>query len=290
MKRLILLTGIAWLLLLTGCYQVKLLVKLNPNGSGTIEEELLMSKSTIEEMGAMMGQMMEGMVGEETAKPEVSKTEDPYGMFDEAKLKELAVKMGEGVTYVSGSRIQTEQFDGYKAVYSFMDINKLKVNQNFSEKMPSQFSSMAEGQGEGGSEEEQVTFNFTKGNPAKLVIRQPEERYDEEGKVSSEEVEEQPEGAQSDMVMPFMQNLFKDMKITMEIEVQGNITQTNATYVEGSRVTLMDLDFGKLMEAPGGLEKFSQSQPNNMEDAKQLLKDLPGVKVELNKEIVIQFR
>jgi len=288
LKRLIILTGVVlFLILVAGCYQVKLLVKLNPNGSGTIEEEFLMSKSTMEEMGAMMGQMMGGMMGDETAEPEVSKTDDPYGMFDEAKLKELAAKIGEGVTYVSGNRIQTEQFDGYKAVYSFTDINKLKVNQNFSEKMPSQFSSMSESEE---PEEENVTFNFTKGTPAQLVIRQPENMYDEEEKSSLEEVEEQPESTQSDMMMPFMQNLFKDMKITMEIEVQGKIVQTNASYQEGSRITLMDLDFGKLFEAPGGFEKFSQSQPNNMEDAKQMLKDLPGVKVELNKEIVIRFQ
>ncbi|MBN2028853.1 hypothetical protein JW824_01280 [bacterium] len=289
-KRLIIVLGIVFLLLfVAGCYQVKMLVKLNPDGSGTIEEEFLMSTGTLKEMGGMMEQMMGGMMDEEAVESEESESDDPYGMFDEAKLKEEAAQMGEGVTYVSGSRVQSGGFDGYRAVYAFTDVNKLKVDQNPNEKMPSQFSDVSTGGEE--EDDEFVTFNFTKGNPAKLVITQPEDRYDEEGDLTSDDSEESSEDdAMGAAMMGMMQDFFRDMRIVMEIEVQGNIVQTNATYREGSKITLMDLDFGKLFDAPGGFEKFSQAQPDNVEDAKQVLKDLPGVKVELNKEVVVQFR
>lgn len=288
-KRMIIVLGITFsLLFVTGCYQIKMLVKLNPNGSGTIEEEFLMSTRTLEEMGGMMEQMMGGMMDDETAESEESESDDPYGMFNETKLKEQAAKMGEGVTFVSGNRVQTGELDGYRAVYAFTDVNKLKVNQNPNEKMPSEFSNMSEGEEK--PEEEFVTFNFTKGNPAKLVIRQPEDRYDEEGDLTSDDSEEPSDNAMGAAMMNMMQDFFRDMRIVMEIEVQGNIVQTNATYCEGSKITLMDLNFGKLFEAPGGFEQFSQAQPDNVEDAKKILKDLPGVKVELNKEVVVQFR
>ncbi len=293
-KRLIVLLGVTFsLLFVAGCYQIKMLVKLNPDGSGTIEEEFLMSTGTLEEMGGMMESMMGGMMDEEAVESEESESDDPYGMFDEAKLREEAAQMGDGVTYVSGNRVQSGEFDGYRAVYAFTDVNKLRVDQNPNEKMPSQFSDVSVG---GGGEEEEeddefVTFNFTRGNPAKLVITQPEDRYDEEGDLTSDDSEESSEeDAMGAAMMGMMQDFFRDMRIVMEIEVQGDIVETNATYREGSRITLMDMDFGKLFEQPDGFEKFSQAQPDNVEDAKQVLKDLPGVKVELNKEVVIQFR
>ena len=87
-----------------------------------------------------------------------------------------------------------------------------------------------------------------------------------------------------------MKKMFEGMKVTIAIDVQGAIVQTNATHREGPRVTLMELDFGKLLEMPEHLKKFSQSMPETMEDAKNLMKDLPGIKLDLNEEVTIKFK
>lgn len=41
---------------------------------------------------------------------------------------------------------------------------------------------------------------------------------------------------------------------------------------------------------PGYLEKFTQAKTETIEDAKKLMKDIPGIKVDLNEEITIEFK
>jgi hypothetical protein len=41
---------------------------------------------------------------------------------------------------------------------------------------------------------------------------------------------------------------------------------------------------------PEKLLQFSQLEPETLEDAKKFMKDLPGIKVEMNKEVMIKFK
>jgi hypothetical protein len=289
--------GIGLILLsFLGCIQVDTLIKVKSDGSGTIEETVMMSKEMVQMMEGMMKQMMEGMAeGIEEAgnkpsekKPEQEQAMESFDLFDEAKLKQEAGDMGEGVTYVSGKKISTDTFEGFEAVYAFADINKLKLNQNPSDNMPSDPS-------QSGSEEkeEYVTFQFTKGKPATLSVKLPEDEPDK--KEDAPKPEEMPELSaeeqqQAAMMLQQMKSMFKGMKIAMAIEVEGNVVETNATHVDGSRVTIMELDFGKLLEMPEKLMEFSQLEPDSVEDAKAFMKDIPGFKVDMNKELTIKFK
>lgn len=292
-ERLLIGAGLLLMLLsLVGCLQVDTLIKVKPDGSGTIEETFMMSKEMVQMMEGMMKQMMEAMAegmeeaGEEPSakQPEQKQAMESFDLFDEAKLKQEAGDMGEGVTYVSGKKISTDTFEGYEAVYAFADINKLKLNQNPSHNVPSDPS-------ENGPEEkeEYVTFRFTKGKPATLTVKLPEEeshKKNEAAKPAEPYAEEQQQAAK----LAQMKTMFKGMKIAMAIEVEGAVVETNATHVDGSRVTIMELDFGKLLEMPEKLVQFSQLEPDSVQDAKEFMKDLPGFKVDMNKELTIKFK
>lgn len=277
---------------LVGCLQADTLIKVKPDGSGTIEETFMMSKEVVGLMTGMMEQMTEGMAepGEEppAEQPEQKQVKDAFKLFDEAKLKQEAGAKGEGVTYVSGKAISTDTFEGYSAVFAFADINKLTLNQNPSDSVPSDPSA-------NGSEkkEEYVTFHFTKGAPATLMVKLPEEKpvkKDDAAKSAETPEPSAAEQQEAEMMLAQMKTMFKGMKIAMAIEVQGAVVQTNATHREGSRITLMELDFGKLLEMPEKLTQFSQLQPETLEDAKKFMKDLPGIKAEMNKEVTIKFK
>ena len=279
------------LLGLVGCLQVDTLIKVKPDGSGSIEETFMMSKEVVQLMQEMAGQMMGGLAvpetGQPSKQPEKQQTKQSFDIFDEAKLKQEANAKGEGITYVSGEKISTDTFEGYKAVYAFADINQLKLNQNPSSSVPS---------GPSGSssedKEEYVTFAFTKGRPATLIVRLSDETSDEKHDVVKPADAPKPSPAdnqQSEVMLAQMKKMFKDMKIAMAIEVQGAVVQTNATHREGSRITMMELDFGKLLQMPEKLVQFSQMQPETLEDAKKFMKDLPGIKAEMNKEVTIKF-
>jgi hypothetical protein len=81
----------------------------------------------------------------------------------------------------------------------------------------------------------------------------------------------------------------KDMKAKVEIRIEGEIVNTNATHIEGNTVTLFDIDFGQLLSDTDKLEQFKKFNPDSFEEVKKLVKDIPGIKVELNKEVFIEF-
>lgn len=277
------------MLSLAGCLQVDTLVKVKPDGSGTIEETFLMSKEIVDLMEGMAEQMMGSFEKENGPSKQTPNTpkEGRFDIFDEAKLKKEATKRGEGVTYVKGQKITTDKFEGYKTIYAFTDINKLKLNQNPSESVPSAPSAQ-----NGGSEKkkELVTFHLSKGQPSTLTVRLPADDGIGEPKKAEKTTPAKMDNQQSEAAMEQMKKMFEGMKISMAIEIQGSIVHTNATHKEGSKITMMELDFDKLLQMPEKMNIFSQSQPQSLEAAKKLMKDLPGIKVELSKEVTITFK
>ena len=141
---------------LTGCLQQEKLIKLKTDGSGTVEETLVMSKATI----AQMKQMTEGFGALAQGKKEARRRSRSWTKRNCARPPS---SMGEGVTFVSAKPMNTPTGEGFTAIYAFTDINKLKIDQNPGENMP----------GAGGRSQklgnkpkkEPVKFEFTKGRP-----------------------------------------------------------------------------------------------------------------------------
>jgi len=290
---------------LTGCIQVDTLIKVKPDGSGVIEETFLMNKAFVQQMKAMMeemakqmGQQMEQQAdqqvsegkkeGEPQQEKESQKKPESFDIFNEKELKEKAGELGEGITYLSGSKIVTDDYEGYKAIYAFKDIQKIRINQNPGEKVP---SGPQQGGPDSKTKKEYITFNYTKGKPAELLIKLPAQKPKENSEdVPEDQTSAQTDDQQAEAMMSQMKGIFEGMKIAVAVEVEGEIIETNATHREGSRVTLMELDFGKLIEMAEHFKKFSLAQPETLEETKQFMKDIPGIKVELNEEIKIKFQ
>lgn len=267
------------LICLVGCIQVSTVIKVKPDGSGTIEETLLISKAAmqqIEEATKEMAAQMDGQPGS------VSKG---FEVLDENELRKSASEMGQGVTYVSSKKIATDDAEGYRATFAFSDINKVRLDTSPSGKTPS-----PSGMGAKDDHEEAVaTFRFDQGPPAVLLVTLPEE-------LTSDNLQppELPDTLPADdpqmaTMAKEMKEMFKDMKVNIALEVEGDIISTNATHREGSKITLMEVDFGKLMENEEALKKVKQLEPKNADEARKLLKDIPGIKVEFNPELRVEF-
>jgi hypothetical protein len=80
------------------------------------------------------------------------------------------------------------------------------------------------------------------------------------------------------------------MRMVLAIEVQGQITETNAEYRDGARVTLMDMDFNKVIANPDKFKALAKANPQSVQEAKALLKGLDGVKIETAPEVKIKFQ
>jgi hypothetical protein len=67
----------------------------------------------------------------------------------------------------------------------------------------------------------------------------------------------------------------------------GRLVGTNSAYVDGNRVTLIDFDLDQLLKDESTFNRLRDARTE--EDAKAVLKDLPGIKVNLEPEITIEF-
>ena len=259
-------------LLLGGCIDVDKVVKLNPDGSGTITERVIMGKAVIEQMKSMAAAF--GGKGDDATKG--------FNLADEKKAREQATKLGEGVTFVSVKKITNDKGEGAETVYAFKDINKVKIDQNPSSEMP---SGPAGGPGPEKQKEEPITFKFTKGSPATLVATMPTPD------LSKAKKEKEAAGAgMEEMAAQMMQQMFKDMRMKMSVQVAGTITESNATYKTASEVTLMEMDFNKLLANPEKFKALTKAQPDTVEEMKKLLQGVDGVKVETAPVVTIKFK
>jgi hypothetical protein len=267
--------GLCLLLPLTSCIASTTLLTIRPDGSGTIEQTTTMNPQVISQMAQMMSAF---------GAKEAGSAGQPPDIFSEAEAKAAAAKMGEGVRLVSATRIKTADAEGLKAVYAFDDINRIRVSQKPSGPAG---ASGAPGMSIGGSQPEEVSFRLARqpGGNSVLSIRFPESpKLD----APDQEPRETPTpDSMPPQAMEMMKQMFKGLRIDMAVNVDGRIVKTNSPFQEGSKVTLMLIDFETLLANEALLTKLQR--PDSLEAAKAVLKDLPGVKINLEREVTVEF-
>ncbi len=257
-------------LLLSGCLQMETKVKVDKQGAGTIEQTVVMR--------ADMLAMMKGMQAADPSKKDA-------GLIDEKKLRESAGKMGAGVRFVSVTPIKNDMGEGYKAVYAFDDINKVSVSQSPGEALPQ--AGMSGQQNEGN--EEIVSFTFKKGNPANLTIKLNRKDAGEKGaKPQKQEEGEKPEKPDMDPAM--LEQFYRDMRLSMSLDVAGTIVETNADHRKGSTIVIMDLDLNALLKDKGAIDTLMKGQVDSIEGMKAFTKKYPAIKLETKEQIQVRFR
>jgi hypothetical protein len=270
MKKLCILFAVVSVVIgMTGCIESSTIVRVNRDGSGEVEETLLMRTDIIQ---MFMGMSEE--TGEET---------ENFELLSREQLEKKAEQMGAGVELKAVENITTSSQTGYRALFTFEDINSLQVNENPDENVPGTGSP-----DDGAPQREIITFQFeeAEGNkPASLVINLPAEDVD----TTENEPEEMPEEQTEHMINMFRE-IFKDMKIDVSLEVDGRITETNATHTQGSRIILIAIDFERIIQNEQVFRELAMANPDSLEETKEILKDVPGIKVELQDRVELQFK
>jgi hypothetical protein len=293
------LSAIIIAILFAGCFQSEIVVSVKPDGSGTVTETMLMSKAMVEQMKQMTEGFAKGFSdaasdaakdsdpNAKVTKPEPSAAPKGFDLLDEKKLKEAAAKMGTGVTFVSAKKLSTDKGEGYVATYAFTDINQLRIDENRSDAMPNPGG--PGGQPKKEEKSEPITFQFKKGKVAELIVKNPAPDATP-GKQKADKPAEADAPGGEEMAMMMMQQMFKDMKLTVAVEVVGKVVKTNAEHVAGNRATLMEMEFNKLMANPAKFKELSKANPKTIEETKALVKGVEGIKVESKPSVSIQFQ
>lgn len=253
------LVGVALAATLAGCINSTTLIKVKPDGSGTVEQ------TTLVNLAALKGMLPPG----------ASQSAGP-GMVSEADLKRTAEKMGKGVRLVSSTPIKENGFEGVKAIFSFDDINQVQVNQDAALSGGSNPDRPASA-----PEDDPVRFKLTRNGATSVLTISIQDKPG-----AGKEKDGTPQTDMPDMTDPMMMGMLKTMfqgfKINIGLDVMGSIVKTNAEHVNGSHVTLLEMDMAALLEDEA---KFKALQGKLGPDAslssvKPYLKDIKGIKVD----------
>ncbi len=199
--------------------------------------------------------------------------EKPPQLFGEEQARKAAATMG--VTFVSGEAIKTGDLEGYRARYAFDDISKVTVKMD-------QTDSLAPGSD---TKKPPFAFMFKRGAAASvLTIQMPDQTPGAAGALPMPGAGgTDAEKAQAAQAMTMMKMMMRGLFVDVALTVNGRIIKSNAPYVEGSRVTLMQIDFDKLLADDAALMKLQSAK-----DIKSLAA-VPGLKVVAEPTVTIEF-
>lgn len=269
-KITLLLTFIILSSFFAGCLQIETTLKVEKDGSGTINEKVLFSKTFVK------------MIKDFTEAFQDSGSTEEFTLFETDNIKADAKNYGENVKYVSHELISNENWEGYQAVYSFNDITMVQISPD-----PDSKVALDDQSTETEKEEEYYFFKFVKGDTPQLIIDRPDielsadtDEYDE-----SEKTEQTSEEENEEFI-----KMMEGMKVDVAVEVDGEILNTNATYVHGSKITLFEMNLSEMMKNKEVFKEFKKNEPDNIEEMKQYLEMLPGLKIEVEKPITITFK
>jgi len=284
MKKTLFLAVIA-LLLLTGCVEYGLTIKVNKDGSGQIVEEMLMANQIINMAKAM------------------NTDEGNMDAFSKERVMEKGSRFGQDVTYKDFEEIKTEAKQGYRVTYSFNDINKVQLSDKvFSESVESVTENVKMGnddEAEEESEDDEVElekfYNFDYNKKGKLVIKngfteaineakekknkEVKEWSEESEKMSDEEVEQN-----INMAKMFVQG----MKFFTRIEFD-NIKDANVPY-ENNQITLFEIDMDKLLDNPDTFKELMKDGDTEITKFLNNEKQIDGIIFHYVEDITVDFK
>ncbi len=247
----------------SACLRSETVINLRPDGSGTVVQENAMSAQAL----AMLKSMVPAA---NQAAPNAAASTSP---FNEEQARKTAEKMG--VTFVSGEPFKTSDLEGYRARYSFDDITKVRVSMD---------DAASGGQDKGTTVPFGLTFDRGAASSV-LTIQMPEKKAG-----SSDPLKQLPvppagsDPAMAAQAMSMMKMMMKGLYIDISLNAGGRIIKTNAPHVDGTRVTLLQVDFDKVLADESALQKLQQAGS----DLKSLA-GIPGMKVVTEPKLAIEF-
>jgi len=271
---------------LTGCITFLTQINIRGDGSGTMVQTITMNpgqiKESVEGVAKQLGATMTEPKEETKNKPATEPVED-QPMED--NLKGKAADLGQDVTFVSAEKIDTKTATGVRVTYAFKNINQLAVN-------PKPDAAMGTA-GAGASSPDALKFRFKRlpnGNAdLTVVLPGPKPEAPKEQTVTPPAASEvEPD---MDMSMLVMQ-MFKGLHMGLAVNVEGKVVRTNSPYAEGSKVTLMDIDFDPLLSDAQGFKSLSGKLERAMGDDQkmmEILKGIKGIKITTDPEVSIEF-
>ncbi len=242
------------------CFQMTTVLKVNGDGSGTINHRMVYTKAALAQLKSFAA-FGGGRGG----------SADP---LSEQQARDMTASIGPGVSYVSSELITTPLGQGRDAIYAFTDVRTLRISTQPA--APGGLTVKTQGFS---TESESITFTLTheaSGN-AILHIHVPEPNYlDFFGS---------PQAAGQ---IGMIKTMLAGARVLLAAEPAGALVRTSSPFVEGQRVTLLDIDLDTVLADETLLPRV-QAAAATPKEAKAILMSAKGLKINLDPEITIEF-
>jgi hypothetical protein len=259
----------------SGCLKVNTNIIVNKDGSGIIEETLLISKAVVEMMNEFGTSFGDSTV-----------LKNKFKVYDPEELKNKADRYGKGAKFKTASPYEKEGWEGYKAQYSFNDVNTIHLDIGKKDEIPFDNGAMSD---EVVETPKLIEFNLRKGNPAELTITMPPKDVSEPKDENSTTVETSEDTTGSAMLEQAV-SMFAEMEMSSSVKINGTIRETNASFVKDSTITLFYINFASVIK---NANDFKAIEPlirtESLEEMKKLMGKFDGIKIELEDKVKIKF-
>jgi hypothetical protein len=242
-----------------GCFQMTTVMKVNGDGSGTIDHRMVYATAALAQLRQFAA--LGGRGGQAV---------DP---LSEQQARDMTASIGPGVTYVSSTPISSPFGQGREATYAFTDVSQLRISTQPA--APGGLAVRTQGFSTNG---ETITFSLTHetGGNAVLHIHVPEPNFlDALGSP----------GATAQIGM--IKTMLAGAHVLLLAEPSGTLVRTSSPYVDGPRVTLLEVDLDRVLQDETLLPRLQAA--TTPEEAKAIVKGAAGLKINLDREITLEF-
>lgn len=253
----------------SGCVEEIRVVRVYPDGSGTIIRSRMVSHKVIEILKDKRGG-------------------DPkLHIAEEWNLQKEALRYGEDVSLSEIVTVETETGMGFEARFDFPDINRIRLGESTRNS---------------GLDKHFMTFTMQPGDPAELTIHWPAEKritqmvtllhgFDEGDDAVEEFVADLPPERQEEALE--MMKTLMGIRVATYVEVAGRIIATNATHLQGNYIALANISFSDALqveEVRNAIDRNREEKQNpSLDEMKEFLMLIPNQLVETETEIYVRF-
>jgi hypothetical protein len=242
----------------TGCFRMTTTLKVKSDGSGTIDHQMIYATRSIAQMRSLAGLRGGG---------------PPVDPTSEDQARSLAAAIGPGVSYVSSTPLSTPFGPGRDAIYAFPDVTQLRISTQ-----PAAPAGVSINTPALKTDAPPVTFSLTHDAPGgtTLHIHVPEPNFlDALGS----------KGAASQI--PMIKTLLAGAHVLLAVEPEGTVVRTSSPFVDGSRVTLLEVDIDEVLKDETLIARLQTA--TTQDEAKAAVRAAAGVKINLDREITAEF-
>lgn len=247
-----------------GCFQMSTIVHVNGDGSGTIDHSMLITRAALAQLRQF------SMLGGGRNKP--------IDFVSEEQARKMTESLGPGVTYVSSTKTETPLGEGRRSVYAFTDISTLRINP--APEPPGGVSVKTQAFS---TDNGTITCTFARdpGGNAVLRINLPE--LDLRGALGNTNTAD----AGFSQQLAMARALLAGARILIGVEPVGTLVKTSSPFVDGGRVTLLDVNLDEVLANEALIAKVQAA--TTPEETKAALTGVPGLRMATAREVTIEF-